>query len=218
VSNVERGVASLTAEQLLLLMRIFNVDAGVFDVDTRDAATQIQNALARFGAQHLHESELVLPTRKLAELSTVIIEALATREPRLMTALAPVIVLHIDSLNLKKLRNDARALGLEQRLAWLVENTLEAIRLEQATRPPRAWASRYRRAEVLLEQFLSAIFFAQKPAAADVQDVLDSEIRSKKTIAEVTRDASSISRLWGVITRLQPDDFAAALRGARVDI
>lgn len=219
VSNIERGRASFTAEQLLLLMRIFNVDVGTFQQDAIDPALEIQNALARFGARHLHESERVLPSRLFAELNTLVLEALSTRLPRLMTALAPVVVLHIDSLSLKKLLEDARSLGLARRFGWLVENILEAIRFELAKHLPREWSSRYRRADAVLDDFVRYLILRESPSplGGDL-DILDAEIRSKKTIAEVRADASRTARTWGVVTRLKPTDFASALAAARADV
>jgi hypothetical protein len=42
--------------------------------------------------------------------------------------------------------------------------------------------------------------------------VLDAGIRSKQSLDEVAGSSSDISRAWGIISALQPADFAAALR------
>jgi hypothetical protein len=46
-------------------------------------------------------------------------------------------------------------------------------------------------------------------------DVLDAGIRSKQTLDDVVASSSPISRRWGIVTTLKPEDFAEALRGAR---
>jgi hypothetical protein len=56
---------------------------------------------------------------------------------------------------------------------------------------------------------------AQGERGASAPDVLDEDIRTKKTLEEVRADSSSISRHWNIVTRLQPADFLEALRATR---
>ena len=61
-----------------------------------------------------------------------------------------------------------------------------------------------------------ADFVASSPAAAPpTPDVLDATIRSPKTVKETVASSSELSRRWGVITSLQPEDFRQTLRVAR---
>src|SRR5574339_1271325 len=61
LSEVARGRGSFTAEQLLLLLRLFNVPAAELEPTAPlDRHARLQNALARLGASHLREDESVL--------------------------------------------------------------------------------------------------------------------------------------------------------------
>jgi len=215
VSNIERGAGSFTAEQFVLLLKLFNADVARFTAEeTSDNERQIQNALARFGAIHLHESESVLASEQLADVHALVIETLASQVPRLLTALAPVFVLHVNRISFQKLHHDALGVGLERRLAWVIENTLLAITGELAEPLPKIWGSRYRRATLVLDRVLS--FISRSVAGRDaIVDILDPEVRSKRTVDELRRNASPTSERWGIITRIQLQDFSNALRAAR---
>lgn len=219
LSQIERGGGSFSAEQFLELLKLFNVTADYFEPKSPTSDAVLQNTLARLGASHLRESDDVLPSQRLRQVSDVVREVLVSEESsRLITALAPVLVRNIDVVNLPKLQLQLADAGLERRLAWLVDNTVEAITTE-LPHASHELATRYRRAQLVLQSFLDIVIAAQaaKPAAAKTPDVLDPTIRSKETLAEVTASASWPSRRWGIITELQPDDFASALRAAHVD-
>ena len=218
LSELERGNGSFSAEQFLLLLRLFNVGASHFETRPRDDASVIQNALARLGALHLQESADVLPSDRIADVATAVRETLAEASPRLITALAPVLVSNIDRINLKKLHAKLVEAGLGRRLGWLVENTLHAVRRELLQSPPRPRAQRLRRAEVVLGTFLEFIRPDAGPGSlveASIPDILDAEIRSLQTVENVKAASSTISQRWGIVTRLLPEDFARALGAAR---
>jgi transcriptional regulator with XRE-family HTH domain len=214
LSEIERGAGSFTAEQFLEILKVFNVPASDFAPAPEDRGAELQNALARLGALHLQESTEALPSERLSGVSDVLREALVTPEfPRLITGLAPVLVRNVDRINLKKLHLQLTGAGLERRLAWLAENTLEALRREVADAPP-PWRRLYNRARVVIESFLT--FLTAEPQGQNLApDVLDAGIRSKQTLADVVASSSPISRRWGIVTTLKPEDFAEALRGAR---
>ncbi len=218
LSELERGNGSFTAEQLLFMLKLFNVPASHFAPPAHDHEAQIQNALARLGAMHLHESSDVLPTEQMQDVGYVVREALLTGSPRHLTALAPVLVRNIDRVNLRKLRIELVQAGLERRLDWLVENTREAVHRELQRAPPRALAQRYRRTNTVLDLFMDlATSEAASPSLttrAPSQDLLDAVIGSPKTRLEVAEASSDISKRWGIITSLQPEDFVNALRAA----
>jgi len=215
LSEIERGSGSFTAEQFLTILKLFNVTASEFAPEAQAQDSELQNALARLGALHLQESSDVLPSERLSGASDVIREAIVGSEsPRLVTALAPVLVGNIDRVNLKKLHLQLTEAGLGRRLAWLVENTLEAIRHELPGVSPTPWRRLYSRAQVVLGSFLDFVKVESDEEIA-APDVLDASIRSKQTLAAVTASASPISRRWGIVTTLQPEDFVEALRGAR---
>lgn len=217
LSEIERGDGSFTAEQFLTILRLFNVTASDFTTTAADPHSDLQNALARIGALQLQESTDVLPSERLGDVSAVIREVIVASElPRQITALAPVLVTNVDRLHLERLFAQLADAGLERRLGWVVENTLEAIRRELPGLPAKtAWRRPYNRAQVVLSAFLE--FVGPAPDRHRVPDVLDGGIRSKRTLEEVRAASSAISKRWGIVTVLQPEDFGEALRGARGD-
>jgi transcriptional regulator with XRE-family HTH domain len=215
LSQIENGSGSFSAEQLLLILKLFNVTPALFSDQLPDRDSQLQNALARLGAHHLHESDRVLPSVDVDDVGKIVSETLAAGEPRLTTALAPVLVSNIDRLPLARVHLDLCRAGFERRLPWLCQNIAQAIDTELKTDASRSWQKDARRVALVIELFLNAI---SPPAdsAATAWDVLDANIRSKKTAGEVREAASEPSRRWHIITSLKPKDFAHALRAARV--
>ncbi|HEY3351952.1 MAG TPA: helix-turn-helix transcriptional regulator [Polyangia bacterium] len=216
LSEIERGDGSFTAEQLLLILKLFNVGMAHFVPRHHDQNAELQNVLARLGALHLQESAELVPTERLERITDVVRETLIGAEsPRLLAALAPVLVRNADRINLNKLHLEFAAAGLERRLGWLLDNTVEALRTELAHAPPRPWAQLYRRAEILLSTFVEFLASTSRSQPVAAPDVLDTNIRSRRSLEEVVASSSPVARRWGVITNLHPRDFVEALRGAR---
>jgi transcriptional regulator with XRE-family HTH domain len=217
LSEIEHGGGSFTAEQFLELLRLFNVTPSDFVEDRRDRDLELQNALARLGATHLHESAIVA-SAVLEGVHDVVREALLTGSPRLITALAPVLANHADILNLPKLYSELHELGLERRLAWVVDNTLVALDTlaNQSGSDAKRWSKLKRRAGVRLQLFVGLVGPRGEvlPGWKSPPDVLDPTIRSLRTLEDVKRSASKPSERWGIATSLQPDDFVEALRAA----
>jgi transcriptional regulator with XRE-family HTH domain len=218
LSQVERGDGSFTAEQLIEILRLFNVPTSYFVETTQtDPDAELQNALARFGATHLRESADVLVSQPFEDVVAVVREALLSGSPRLITALAPVIVASIDALRLDRLRARLSDAGLERRLLWLLENVRLAFNACLDRTPARRHALRLGRALVVLGAFLDG----PQGAASDHwrhdgRDVLDTDIRSVKSLDRVWQEASEVSRRWGIVTTLRPEDFRVALEEAHV--
>jgi len=215
LSELERGAGSFTAEQLLVLAKLFNIQPSEF-APTRpaDEHLELQNALARFGAAHLRESEDIIPDAGL-DVARAIRETLVSGVPRFVTALAPVLLRQIDRFSLTKLYAVLADTGFERRLAWLIDNTLTALRSELSASLPRAWALRYRRAILVLEAALEEAVGRERGVPAT--DLLDPDVRSARTRRQLEACASPISRRWGIVTGLKPEDFIRALRESRVD-
>ena len=136
--------------------------------------------------------------------------------PRLITALAPVIVQNIDAVNLHQVNAELAQLGLQRRLGWLVENTADAVE-RASSRAPRELAANYRRAVMILRNFLGLAKSQLSELPEDPElavDTLDKTIRTQRTLEEVIATSSPISRRWRIATSIQPEDFAAALRAA----
>jgi transcriptional regulator with XRE-family HTH domain len=219
LSEIERGGGSFSAEQFLVLLRLFNASVSDFASEPiNDEGLALQNALARLGALHLQESTKVLPSRQLEAVHDVLREAILDGSPRVITAIAPVLVRNAERLNLPKLFADLERAGRQHRLAWVVDNTLVALRalLQEPTRA-RAWAKLERRAEVTLNLFLASVDTDRfdPTRSPPPPDVLDTTIRSERSLEEVRRSGSEASRHWGIISSLHPDDFLRALRAAR---
>lgn len=221
LSEIEHGKGSFTAEQLLTILKVFNVTIDYF-VPAVEAVAELQNALARLGASHLAESAEVLPTERLKEALSVIRETLTAAESaRQIAALAPVLANHAEGINLGRLSAELSEIGLSRRLGWLVANTIDALtaELEKRKLEPRH-VIRYQQARVLLDHFLA--YFSKQ--ARDVrlvfaaEDILDKGIGSPETLKEVDRERSQISRDWLIITRIQPEDFRRALEAARESV
>jgi transcriptional regulator with XRE-family HTH domain len=210
LSEIERGSGSFTAEQFLAVLKLFNVPVNRFGFETRDRGAELQNALARLGAPHLQESTAVIPPEELTDASVALRISLLDASPRLLTALAVVLVRNLDRLNLRRVQADMVQAGAPGRLPWLIGSTLDAITnyLSTESVPPR-WARRLRRAEVVLLPFLKAMDAVQPDP---VVDVLDPNIRSPKTADEVAAAGSDIAKRWGIVTRLNRQDFLEALR------
>ncbi len=219
LSQVERGDGSFTAEQFVEILRIFNVPLSHFvPAVAADKDAPLQNALAQLGATHLRESTDVLASATAVDnISLAIRDALLSGSPRLITALAPVIVANIERLNLPKLRAVLADAGVERRLLWLLDNVYVALRSFMDSRPSRRGANRYPRAGVIIEAFLQSSDLATRHSSAPAggpKEILDADIRSKKSLDKVWSAASEISKRWNVVTALQPEDFRLALEQA----
>ena len=213
LSQIESGGGSFSAEQLLLILKLFNVTPSRFADDLQDRGSQLQNTLARLGAHHLYESDQVRPSASFDDVNKIIGETLGEGDQCLVAALAPVMLSNIDRIPLPKLLLDLHR-GFERRLPWLCENVKEAINIELKTDPPRSWTKQARRAVVVIDLFLEAAPPPSKQLPV-AWDALDAGILSMKTALELKATASEISRKWLIITSLTPEDFARALRDAR---
>jgi transcriptional regulator with XRE-family HTH domain len=216
LSEIERGAGSFTAEQFIELLGLFNVTVGHFAPADQPPDAELQNALVRLGATHLFATNAV-PTDRVRDVNGAVRETLVEGSPRLVTALAPVLVSNSKEVNLRRIEGSLREVGLDNRLGWLVENVAAAIELDlSARRPSRHASSRYRRASVLLDAFLETASPPNRELIGAPPDILDDDIRSKQTLKEVRELVSPISRRWSIVTRLDTSDFLDALRASDV--
>lgn len=214
LSQLERGDGSFTAEQLLAILSLFNVPATHFAPHVQKHELDLQNALARHGAGHLRESREVVPSERLEELATIVREALIGQSSRQVAALAPVLVSNSEDVSVLAVR--LLGSGVERRLGWVIENTLAAVRQELPTVPRGPIARSYRRAEVVLDAALESLranLTREFRPSAGV-DLLDPAVVTKRTLDELKENSSDISKRWGIVTALQPADFADALKDA----
>lgn len=214
LSQIERGEGSFTAEQLIEVLRLFNVTIDQF-ASPPEPDAELQNALARLGALHLRESSLVVPSTRYGTVRDAVREVLlAPNSPRLVTALAPVVVWNIDSIDLDNTHHEVSSVGRGRRLGWLVENIVNALR-DPHLHPPSEWAFRQRVAGVTLADFLSRIKPGENPLTDGLAvDTFEGGVASRKTLDHLRREASPASHRWGVATAIQTADFVHALREA----
>lgn len=213
LSVIERGGGTISAEQFVAFLALANLSIDEF-LPSPDADAAFQNALARLGAHGLREHPDTLPSAKLATARDAIREVLVDPDsPRLVAALAPVLVWNIAGLNLHALHHELSQLGLGHRLGWLAENVGTALSSADS-RAPAAWAFRERAARLELERFIEQIAAPDPPNNASQTDRFDTHIASVRSIRDVERSGSDISRRWGVLTVLQPSDFREALDAA----
>lgn len=218
LSDIESGKGSLTAEQLIEVLKIFNVGIEYFDDASPSRESQFQKTLARLGATHLRENPDVLPSRELSDASTVIQEVLiSATEPRLIVGIAPVVVNFAEPSFLNQLRLKFLQAGFIRRWGWLLENTLKATEseMEGVKRLPGDWGRIYDKARFVIRAFIDLPFFDSHAREAEVDDFLDSAISSAESVREIKRLSSPISKRWGIVTRIRVEDFVDALRQAR---
>jgi transcriptional regulator with XRE-family HTH domain len=228
VSGVERGDGSFSAEQFVEILRVFNVTVGDLVEEKADPEAKLHNALARLGASHLVEDPRLLPSEQLEEVESVIKEVLIAGGPaRQVTALAPVLIQHVERLNLGKLWAECKNYGIERRLAWLIDSTLDAVQTALNT---RGFASAHyralRKAEGALRLFLKG--GGPQGIRRDVDgsldldatidlDIVGPRVTNEKTLRGVIHGSSVLAQRWGVATAIQPNDFYEAVRVVRAD-
>jgi transcriptional regulator with XRE-family HTH domain len=213
LSEIENGQGSFSAEQFLVILKKFNVALDYFAVAGETGEADLQNALARLGADQAGETRESLPSERLANVSDVAREIMISAEyPRLIPMLASVIVWgrYADYGVLNKIHGDLKKAGLGNRFCWFLEHTREALK-----RIPRRSLSGqqigiFDRALALLNAYLNPDFLS--PSIAGPEDTFEVGAVSEETLSELRRNSSSISKKWRIITRIQPEDFNMALR------
>lgn len=216
-SRVENGNASLSAEQFLEVLRIFNVPVSAFE-GHQDFDGDLQNALVRFGATHLLGDGTRLPSAHLNRVEEVFREVLADgTQSRHITALAPVFVQNHKDVQLKKLWAQFVAYGLEARLGWALENIQESLHLAILS-GGTVWKSAVslRAAERALEPFGLWLGGRRHRIADGPADLLGIKSLGSKSRAAVLASSSAISKRWGIISRIVPEDFFETLKAADV--
>ena len=213
LSEIELGQGSLATEHFLQILRFFNVPVGHFDPAPGSSNGAIQNALAAHGASHLVEDPNLLPSENLTRVDSIIREALVAGEnPRALTALAPVVINNIGQLNLPKLFAQFKAVNLENRYGWLIDNILGAITLSLREALPRRQALALSKAAHLLQNHRDRIYARNTEHDLLFEDYLGLPIASPKTKNEVLRTRSEAAKAWNILTTIQVEDFAKAIK------
>ena len=216
LSRIERGAGTLAAEELLDLLAIFNVGVDAFR-PPQPVEASLQNALVRFGASHLRENTGAgVREEHASALKVVKAVLLRPTSARFVTALAPVLVQSADTLPFPSLRESVAVGGGLARYGWLIDNTLTAIDGVQEEAVGAKERRRLARASLVLRRYSIRREEAEQLRLLDDDgwDPFDKNIRTPRTQTAVRSDASEISSRWRIETRIQPQDFAGALRSA----
>lgn len=214
LSQIERGQGSLSAEQFLRVLKLFNVGVEAFDDAAYVDGSPVQNALARLGASHLAEARVLVPSALTDPLDVLVSVLLHPESPRHVAALAPVLVAQVDRVSLAEAAARLATFGRAARLGWLLEGLAAAL----AAEPPATEAAllrQRRRASTAIELFLQGGMLRPPEADAPI-DLWDPEIRSVATAERVMAEAEALARKWRVATRIGVDELRSALRAARV--
>lgn len=208
-SQIENGKGSFSAEQLIELVRFFNIPLSAFETSkkTFDEEQVLQNAIAYFGGQNLYEASDLLPSEKFDKLNGVIVETMIAGGPsRLLTSLAAVIVKNVSDVDFHWIESRLFQRGCLNRWGWLLENTLEA--LEQY---PNYNKKVYGKAHFRISRGLDILKLEWETGK---ETILDNNIASEKTLRLITDERSDISKKWKIISRIQAEDFKIALNEA----
>ncbi|BDU75735.1 hypothetical protein METESE_06930 [Mesoterricola sediminis] len=163
------------------------------------------------------ENRDLLPSERLEQVDAVIREALLDGgSARWITALAPVLVLNIDRVNLPKLFAQFRDYGLQRRFLWLIDNEVEALREFRDERLPRKEKVLLARALAALDLFREGLPHLGLEEPNGPKDTLGPGLLSPESREEVRAGASRISNRWRILTPIQVADFRDALEESHV--
>jgi len=154
-----------------------------------------------------------LPEEEVVEL--VYETLISTDSSRQIVALGPVLIHHATPPVLNKLRIRFTEAGLIHRFGWVLANIRMAIKAEFEESLNTEWKKKYSRANLILENILDFPWFNLDTKYKNVTDILDTWITTPKTLEDIRASSSNISKEWGIVTMIQPEDFANALKDAR---
>lgn len=213
LSAIEAGKGSISAEQLIILMQTFNVPLSYF-VATKsiDPESQLRNAIARLGGSQLKEAPNILPSERLAEINTVIIETLTGgMSSRLITSLVPVVVNYAREIHFDRILKKMSEYKLENRLLWIGDGITRTLDKRLATFVPREQSLKYRKARAILDVFFDVQFAIRRFRGDFSEDLLDAEIASRKTFNQIMESRDDLAKKWHIVTRITEDDFYQSL-------
>lgn len=215
LSEIEQGKGSITAEQFIFLLQFFNLPISHFvKQESVSFEDQLQNRLIQLGSSQLREKTATLPSEKLANIQSVVVEVLVkASSQRLILGLVPVMVQNVTSLNLLRTCMQLNELGLQHRLFWLVDGILNALSVRLKSFVPRDRMMLYRKALMNLKEQLRKLekFSLIKFSENQIEDSLDSDISSQKTLDQVHNNRDELAKKWNIVTRITQEDFNNAL-------
>lgn len=202
LSNVERGRASFTAEQLLYLLRRFNLGLETL-LPVVDEGAAAQNALLHHGAWHLaHIPAAGAP--RYQNVNDLVVHVLCVPEPRHVTALLPVFLHSVRRISLPSVQEGLSQAHVAGRLRWFLDMVKAAVGPQQSI-PPRY--------QLPAREVLMVIELAAHAAVleSDHIDAFDPSIRSVQTARELLAEGDPISKRHRIATSLRVADFVDAM-------
>jgi len=219
-SKIERGEGTISVEQFLLILDRFALPLSYFvkiKPKEKDPALILQNASANLGAVHLREVPGIFIPEKFQNPNEVIFEILENYlSARLIAALAPIIVKNISRINLNAIEKKLREWNHQNRLWWVLENTLDGIR-HRLDEPylPRENKLNYKRAATALTNHILIAknrdngewYQSSKPP-----DIYDPNIVTEKTLENIKSQQDNTAKRWNIISAIKQVDFENALK------
>ncbi len=218
-SAIERENGSISAEQFLVILNRFNLPIDYFvKKEPVSENSVLQNALSRLGASHLMEIPEIFVPEKYNHPNEVIFETLDNApSARLIAALAPVIVKNTQRINFNLIERKLFDVDRQNRLWWVLESTSRSLqnRLKEVVLS-RDIKLLYRRAEktlathILFKGHLEPKKLPQQKTITE--DILDTGIRSEKTLNSIKLNLDPIAKKWNIITGIKQSDFDEMLK------
>jgi transcriptional regulator with XRE-family HTH domain len=216
LSKIENGTGSITAEQLVYLLQEYSLPLSYFIPNEKKAENEeepfLQSALTYLGANHLRIIPGVNIPERLIIPEEAIFEVLLSPSSRLVTALAPIIVKHCESINFLRIAERLKGHGVERRIWWVVDCIYNALseRLKE-TYLSRDQYRLYQKAFILLERKKLDVYKARNKFEEDF-DEFDRDLISARTIQLVKDNLDETAELWGIVTRIKEQYFQQALK------
>ena len=213
LSEIEQGKGSIAAEQLLFLLKEFNLRLDDFwSKPPQNISAQLENSLHRLGAYYLVPNPSLVPSDRLSEVHDVLRETLiGVPSKNHILALAPVIVRQIKLINFDTLCMKLYDLGIDARVWWIVEGTLWAVRQRLKWVLPLDIQDFYQLAVEILSRKTKPANYFFNVRKGYPQDVFDSDILSAKDFEEVRKKRDELATRWRLITRIRVENLAGAL-------
>ncbi len=216
LSHIENRKAVLTAGQFLRILQHFNLSIDDFVPRVQIVEKDLQNVLARHGARHLFEDPAILPSQHLSRVVNAVSETLVDgHSPRLIVSLSSVIIENAEVHLMNKIRLNIHQAGLICRFGWFLDNTLEAITKiisDNALSLTDILKAKFNRTRVVIKNQLSLPVLAPPSLRQKAIDILEIEFNDEKTLSDIQRSVSALSKKWHIVSRIQPEHFEQAIR------
>jgi transcriptional regulator with XRE-family HTH domain len=196
--EMEFGKLAMTAEQLLVFMRQYQVSFDCFNFDSTSKSIQkLRLALKNWGASYLGENETSLIHSQTYDLYSTIIEVLVAYPTKeLICALCPVLIKQRSRINFDSIGMRLYDLGIDGRLWWVVEACIWAVRDRVKWFISSELKSLYQEADEMLGMKSKAAnaFFSLRKAYP--VDIVDQDITTIRIMEKVRQERDTLATRW----------------------